>query len=171
MVKKNEYPKKTEFSKANGQASEAPASNYPQKTGEFHRKENNVRNSRPARETQQRDNNQQKEYQRRETPKRENTTRDNQQIKENNPRETAQREKASRDNTTRDTHQKNYHRENTANRDGFRESREPYRQHNQRPTIKPQTEENLEDITADIGRIQKEIELELKEIRSLRLGI
>ena len=200
MVRKNEYPRKTDFSKDGVQGSEPAASNFPQKTGEFHHKENITRNNRPPRETQQRDNNQQKEYQRRETPKRETTSRDNQlrdnvqrenaprenTLRENTPRvntskeniprvntprENTPRENTPRENTTKDNLQKNNHRENTQNRDGYRDNREPYRQHNQRPAIKPQTEENLDDISADIGRIEKEIELELKEIRSMRLGI
>ncbi|MHB8062176.1 MAG: hypothetical protein ACYDG2_06020 [Ruminiclostridium sp.] len=165
MVRKNEYPRKTDFLKEGVKVNETVSSNASQKGGEFHHKESSTRNSRPPRENQQRDSNQQKEYQHRENPKRENTTRDN-QLKDN-----VQRENTSRENTSRDNHQKNYHRENIQNRDGFRDNREPYRQHNQRPAIKPQTEENVEDISADIVRIEKEIELELKEIKSMRLGI
>jgi hypothetical protein len=170
VVKRNEYPRKTDFSKDGVKLSESVPSNTPQKSGEFHRKENNTRNNRPPRENQQEDNNHQKEYQHRETIKRENISRDNQLI-ENAQRENPLKESTPRENTQRDNQQKNYHRENTQNRDGVRDNREPYRQRNQRPAIKPQTEENVDDIAADIGRIEKEIELELKEIRSMRLGI
>ncbi len=142
MVKKNEYPRKTNFSKTGAQVSEPVAANTSQKSGEFHYKENNTRNNRPPRENQHRDNNSQKVYQ--------------------------QREAQKRDNISRENNQKNYHRENTNQN---RENKEPYRQHYQRTAIKPQAEETVEDITMDISRIEKEIELELKEIKSLRLGV
>jgi hypothetical protein len=38
-------------------------------------------------------------------------------------------------------------------------------------TAKAKAVETIDDIRMDIGRIEKEIELEIKEIRSLRLGI
>lgn len=164
MVKKNEYTMKNNISKDGVQVSGPANSNSSQKKfqrdGEQHHKEINTRNSRPPRENQARDNNYQKEYQQRDTQRREGTPRDNQQ-----------KENAQRDNTPRDNqhnnHQRNYH--NTQNRDSF--NREQYRQHSQRPVIKPRAEETVEDIAIDIGRIEKEIELELKEIKSMRLGM
>jgi len=80
------------------------------------------------------------------------------------PRDSQQRENGNQSARTR-----NYHRDNPG-REG-RENRETGRQHFQRTAIKPRAEETVEDIAADIVRIQKEIELELKEIRSLRLGV
>lgn len=152
MVKKNEYPRK-DFSKDSVQPREhehAPQ-NISQKSGDNPHKENNNTRNRPPRENQ-------KAYQHRETQKRENTQRDNSQ-KENVPRE---------------NHQKNYHRENVQVRENTRETREnreQYRPHYQRTVIKPQAEETVEDIATDITRIEKEIELELKEIRSMKLGM
>jgi len=194
VVKKNEYPRKSNFSKDGERASEPIHSNSPQKTfqkdGEFHQKENNTRNNRPPRENQQSGSNQPREYQQRDNQKRENNPKDN-QLRENvqrdsaprenvqrdsAPRENVQRDSAprdnvQRDNAPRDNHQRNYYRDNTPNRDGFRDTREPYRQHNQRPAIKPRSEESVEDIANDINIIEKEIELELKEIKSMRLGL
>ena len=159
MVRKNEYPRKSNFIKDGAQAREPVHLNSPQKTfqkdAESQNKENNARNNRPPRENQQRDSNQQKEYEQRDVQKRENTPRDNQ----------------LRENVQRDNHQRNFQRDNTQNRENFRDTREPYRQHTQRPVIKPRAEETVEDIAADIGRIEKEIELELKEIKSMRLGV
>lgn len=43
--------------------------------------------------------------------------------------------------------------------------------HSSRGNGRVKTEETIEDIRTDIARIEKEIELELKEIRSLRLGV
>ncbi len=165
MVRKSEYPKKNDLSKNDVPSGVAQPSNSTQKSGEFHHKENSTRNSRPPRENQQRDNNQQKEYQRRE-PKRENTTRVN-QTRDSVQKENTIKENNQRDNSSRENHQKNYHREPQNNK----ETREPYRQHYQRNVIKPKTEETVEDIANDIVRIEKEIDLEIKEIKSLRLGL
>ena len=174
MVRKNEYPRKSNFIKDGAQESEPVHSNSPQKTfqrdGEFQNKENNTRNNRPPRENQQRDSNQQKEYEQRDVQKRENTPRDN-QLRENLPRDNTPRDNQLRENVQRDNHQRNFQRDNTQNRENFRDTREPYRQHTQRPVIKPRAEETVEDIAADIGRLEKEIELELKEIKSMRLGV
>ncbi len=174
MVKKNEYPRKDNFSKDGGQAGEPANTNSQQKTfqrnGEGYHKENHVRTNRPPRDYQQRDNGQQKEGFQREPQKRENNSRDNQ------ARENSTRENTSRDNNQQHKeHQRNYHRDNNQNkevaRENNREQREPYRPHFQRSAIKPRAEETVEDIAADIVRIEKEIELELKEIKSMRLGV
>lgn len=163
MVKKNEYPRRNNFSKDGVQVSEPVNSNSTQKTfpkeGESHNKENNNRNNRSLRE------NQQKEYQQRDNQKRENFPRDNQ------PRENVKRDNTPRDNSHKDNNQRNFHRDNNPNRENVRDTREPYRQSFQRPAIKPRSEETVEDIAADIGRIEKEIELELREIQSMRLGL
>lgn len=166
MVKKNEYPRKNNFSKDGAQTNEPAASNSQpksfQKDGETSHKENHVRNNRPPRDNQQRDNVQQRDNQQRDAQKREN------QSRENGSREPGSRENNQRDNQhNKENFQRNYHRENAQSR----ENREPYRQHFQRPAIKPRAEETVDDIVVDIGRIEKEIELELKEIRSMRLGV
>ncbi|EGD47811.1 hypothetical protein Cpap_2214 [Ruminiclostridium papyrosolvens DSM 2782] len=165
MVKKNEYPRKN-YVRDDGQAGQqttqpAPQQKTYQKDGETRHKESHVRSTRPPRD-------QQKEgYQPRENnpQKKEFTPREN----NNNQRDNANRESAaSRDTQHRENnHQRNYHRENFQGRD----NREPYKQHYQRPAIKPRAEETVEDIANDIVRIQKEIDLELKEIRSMRLGV
>lgn len=165
MVKKNEYPRKNSFSKDGVQVSEPVNSNSTQKTFE-----GNTRNNRPPRENQQRDNNQQREYQQRDNQKRENTPREN-QPRDNVKRDNTPRENTQRDNSYKDNNQRNFHRDNNQNRENFRDPREPYKQNFQRPAIKPRSEETVEDIAADIGRIEKEIELELREIQSMRLGL
>jgi hypothetical protein len=163
VVKKNEYPRKNIVSKDGVHTTESGSSNSPQKSfqkeGEFHHKENYSRNNRPPRENNQaRDNN----FQQRDNQRKENLPKDN-QIKENTQKDTPVREH-------KENHQRNFHRENTQNRESYN-NRESYRQYSQRPAIKPRAEETVEDIAVDIGRIEKEIELELKEIRSLRLGV
>ncbi len=157
MVKRNDYQRKN-FSKdgvQNGEHVNSNAQQKPfQKDAEVSHKDNHVRNNRPPRDNQQRENNNQS--QRREN--RDNQGRDNSQ-RENNQ------------NQHKENFQRNYHRDrDNQNREG-RENREPVRQHFQRPAIKPRAEETVADITADISRIEKEIELELKEIRSIRLGV
>lgn len=165
MVKKNEYPRKN-YAKDDVQTGQQtqPANQQKvfQKDGEIHHKESHVRSTRPPRD-QQKDNSQPREH--------------NQQKRDFTPRENGQRDNSGREpSATKDVqnkengHQRNYHRENTQNREN-RENREPYRQHFQRPAIKPRAEETVEDIANDIVRIQKEIDLELKEIRSMRLGV
>jgi len=170
VVKKNEYPRKNNFLKDGVQVSEPVNSNSTQKTFE-----GNTRNNRPLRENQQRDNNQQREYQQRDNQKRENSPRENQPRdnvkRDNTPRENSQRENTIRENPNKDNNQRNFYRDNNVNRENFRDTREPYRQNSQRPAIKPRSEETVEDIAADIGRIEKEIELELREIQSMRLGL
>ena len=92
----------------------------------------------------------------------------NDQPKENPRRENFNRDNQQRDNTVRDN----------AARSGFRDNsfRTPnnYSQNNQnssRPNIRFKADESAEDITTDIIRIEKEIELEIKEIKSMRLGM
>ncbi|HEX2925898.1 MAG TPA: hypothetical protein VHP38_06520 [Ruminiclostridium sp.] len=164
MVKKNEYPKKN-YAKDDVQAGQPtqPATQQKvfQKDGEIHHKESHVRSTRPPRD-QQRDGSQPRENNQ---PKREFTPKENGPKENQNREASATKEPQHRENG----HQRNYHRENTQGRE--RENREPYRQHFQRPAIKPRAEETVEDIANDIVRIQKEIDLELKEIRSMRLGV
>ncbi len=162
MVKKNDYPRKN-FSKDGVQSGETPGQNnqpksFQKDSPDGSHRENHIRNNRPPRDNQQRD------MQRREN--RDNQGRDN-STRENNQ------------NSHKENFQRNYHRDNrdyrdnrdNQNREAARENREPSRQHFQRPPIKPRAEETVEDIVADISRIEKEIELELKEIRSMRLGV
>lgn len=165
MVRKNEYSKKSDLLKNDVPSSVSKPSNPTHKSGEYHHKESNTRNGYSSRETLQRDNNnQQKEFQRREQ-KRETTTRVN-QARDNVQKDSITKENTTRESTTRESHQKNYHREvNVQN------NKEPYRQHFQRNAIKPKTEETVDDIANDITRIEKEIDLEIKEIKSLRLGL
>ncbi|WP_024832815.1 hypothetical protein [Ruminiclostridium josui] len=163
MVKKNEYLRKN-YIRDDGQAGQqttqpAPQQRAYQKDSEMQHKDNHVRSTRPPRD-------QQKEgYQAREN---------NSQKRDYTPRENYQRDNVSRDSSaSKDTqhrennHQRNYHRDNFQGR----ENRESYKQHFQRSAIKPRAEETVEDIANDIIRIQKEIDLELKEIRSMRLGV
>ncbi len=161
MVKKNDYPRKN-FSK-DGVQTGAPANPNSQqksfqKDSDVSRKDNhNLRNNRPPRDrdNQQRENNNQRDFnQQRDTQRREN--RDN-QVRENSSRENGQ-------NQHKENYQRNFHRDNQ------KENRENVRQHFQRP-IKPRAEETVADISADIARIEKEIDLELKEIRTMRLGV
>ncbi len=164
MVKKNDYPRKNNFSKDGTQTNEsAGAANSQQKPsqkdGETFHKESHTRNNRSSRDNQQRD-----------AQKRENANREN-QSRENSSKENGARENVQRDNQHKDNFQRNYHRENNNQNRENRENRDSYRQHFQRPAIKPRAEETVNDIAADIGRIEKEIELELKEIRSMRLGV
>lgn len=56
---------------------------------------------------------------------------------------------------------------------GNRNRNNHYRKNNYHKHNKPKlpVEETLEDIKADISRIEKEIQLEIKEITTMRLGI
>ena len=164
MVKKNDYPRKN-FSKDGVQTGAPANTNSQQKSfqrdSDASHKENHIRNNRPPRDNQQRENNNQRDFnQQRDAQRRE--TRDN-QARENSSRENGP-------NQHKENYQRNFHRDNQ-NRDSGKENRENTRQHFQRPPIKPRAEETVADIAADITRIEKEIELELKEIRSMRLGV
>jgi hypothetical protein len=169
VVRNNDYSKKN-FQKDGGQGSGPNHSNSQpktfQKAGDVNHKENYSRNNnRPPREPQQRDNNQQKDNLQRDNQKRDNGPRDN-SPKDNQQRNAVQRDNAPRDNQHKDNgNQRNHYKDNS------REAREPFRPHYQRPAIKPRTDETVEDIAADIVRIEKELELELKEIKSMRLGV
>lgn len=78
---------------------------------------------------------------------------------------------------------RNIHRENRDNRDSrdgkeIRENREntPRRDYSNsgaqpRYASRIRAEETVEDIKVDISRIEKEIQLEIKEIKSMRLGL
>ncbi|HEX9058668.1 MAG TPA: hypothetical protein VF941_00650 [Clostridia bacterium] len=70
----------------------------------------------------------------------------------------------SRDNSYQT---KNTYRDNrdSSYRNGF------HSQTSTRNSIKNRADDSIEDIKADITRIEKEIELEIKEIKSLRLGL
>ncbi|ACL74523.1 hypothetical protein [Ruminiclostridium cellulolyticum] len=154
MVKKNEYPRKN-YVKADGQVGQQSTQSTTQQ--KVYQKDS-VRSTRPPRDQhkdgfQPRENNQQK---------REFNSRDNSQ-RENSGRESGSYNNQHRENN----YQRNYHRENYQGR----ENRESNRQHYQRTAIRPRAEETVEDIENDIVRIQKEIDLELKEIRSMRLGV
>lgn len=61
---------------------------------------------------------------------------------------------------------KNFHRDNNAPRQNFSNQNSPPRYIN-----RIRAEETVEDIRRDISRIEKEIELEIKEIKSLRMGL
>lgn len=157
MVKKNDYPRRN-FTKDGAQTGDSSNQNQNktfQKDGEAPtHKENFVRSSRPPRENQQRENNHQKDG-------------FHQHRNNNNNRDNQVREAGSKD-FSRDNQNRGFHRDNNQNREN---NREQPRQHFSRPAIKPRAEETVTDITSDIARIEKEIELELKEIRSLRLGV
>lgn len=63
---------------------------------------------------------------------------------------------------------RNYHRESSssASRDNL-----PRTGNSSRYGSKSRAAETIDDIKIDIARIEKEIELEIKEIRSMRLGL
>lgn len=71
---------------------------------------------------------------------------------------------------------KTYNRDNRDNRDnregGFNKdsSFRPYNSQGS-STRRIKTEETIDDIRADLARIEKEIELEIKQIATLRLGV
>jgi hypothetical protein len=164
VVKKNDYPRKN-FSKDGVQTGEPANANPQQKSfqrdSDVSHKENHIRNNRPPRDNQQRDNANQRDFsQQRDSQRREN--RDN-QVRDNSSRENGQ-------NQHKDNYQRIFHRDGQ-NRENGKEFRENVRPHYQRPAIKPRAEETVADIAADITRIEKEIELQLKEIRSMRLGV
>jgi hypothetical protein len=129
-------------------------------------------------EIQKPENNKQ-EPQRQEFQRRNTNSTNNYNQGPRNPREANQnREKESssshnRDNTqTRDNNQS---RDNTQNR-GFQRENQPRQNYSyQNSQIKfntrVKTVETVEDIKADIARIEKEIELEIKEIKTMRLGL
>jgi len=62
-----------------------------------------------------------------------------------------------------------YQRSSYANRESG--VRHGYNNSSSKGNSRVKSEETIEDIRTDIARIEKEIELELKEIRSLRLGV
>lgn len=65
-----------------------------------------------------------------------------------------------------------YQRDQRDQREGA--SRQPYHNSNNtspRYQTRVKAEETIDDIIVDIARIEKEIQLELKEIKSLRLGL
>ncbi len=163
MVKKNEYPRKN-YVKDDGQAGQHTTQPVQQqkayqKDGDTHHKESHVRSTRSPRD-QQREGYQPRENN---SQKRDFTPRENNQKDNTNREPSATKDTQHRENN----YQRNYHRDNYQGR----ENREPYKQQYQRPIIKPRAEETVEDIANDIIRIQKEIDLELKEIRSMRLGV
>jgi len=62
-----------------------------------------------------------------------------------------------------------YQKSSYANKDNG--VRHGYNNSSSKGSGRVKSEETIEDIRTDIARIEKEIELELKEIRSLRLGV
>lgn len=71
-------------------------------------------------------------------------------------------------------HFKNYNRDNRDNReyrDGGQRSGYQSQGGGIRYPHKPRAEETIDDIKSDIVRIEKEIQLEIKEIRSMKLGL
>ncbi len=74
-------------------------------------------------------------------------------------------------------HFRNYNRDNKDNRDskdgreGFQKQSNSFQGGGQRYPHKVKTEETIDDIKEDILRIEKEIELEIREIRTMRLGL
>lgn len=114
---------------------------------------------------------------RRDNSQRENAQRDS-SHKENTHRENNSRDNSQRENTQRDAAQRDNSQRENSQRDGGRPYyRDNQRQHSssqgqyQRNAGRSRTEETIEDIVMDISRIEKEIELEIKEIKSLRLGM
>jgi len=96
--------------------------------------------------------------------------------RENTPREVSARDNPPREGISREnSHRDNSYRENSYRENSYRQSGSGHNYSNhssaQRTGSRIKTEETLDDIIADISRIEKEIELEIKEIRSLRLGM
>ncbi len=78
-------------------------------------------------------------------------------------KETGSRKNEKRDNRSRSTSGSYQSRKKAALKNqGRRKQKYDYRS-------KPSAEETVDDVKADITRIQKEISLEIKEIRSLKL--
>ncbi len=109
-----------------------------------------------------------------------NQARDNSQTRENsepreNPRENNQSKETQRDNSQprdngqqREREHRGYYRDNASRQtQGQGHSGQTY----QRYQSRVRAEETTEDIKADIVRIEKEIELEIKEIKTMRLGL
>jgi hypothetical protein len=67
----------------------------------------------------------------------------------------------------------NYFRDNGYSKQNYSNSnsRSNSGYNNHRMSNRVKAEETIDDIKADINRIEKEIDLELKEIKSLRIGI
>lgn len=68
-------------------------------------------------------------------------------------------------------YQKNFNRDNRENRENYQRSGYQFQNNGQRYQKRIKADETIDDIKLDIQRIEKEIELELKEIRSSRLGL
>ncbi|MCX7841553.1 MAG: hypothetical protein N2489_00570 [Clostridia bacterium] len=93
-------------------------------------------------------------------------------------REPENRNKDNRDGRERDNREKPLReRENNPQRNNYMREKDNSHRNNfhnnppQRYGNKSKAEETAEDIKADILRIEKEIDLEIKEIKSLRLGL
>jgi len=120
----------------------------------------------PHENNQNRENNQNKEAnQTKETsPNREpNHNRENNQARENNQ---VRENRPNRDNNQ----QRNFNRE-MPNRDNSPRPSYSNQSSASRHYNRIRSEETIDDIKSDIIRIEKEIELELKEIKTLRLGM
>lgn len=87
--------------------------------------------------------------------------------RENQPVRNIHRDnRESRDNRdSRDGKEIRENRENTPRRDYSNSGAQP------RYASRIRAEETVEDIKVDISRIEKEIQLEIKEIKSMRLGL
>lgn len=106
--------------------------------------------------------------------------RNNNQGAPHNREQRNQLEHGSRENTQerKEWNNRNQHRESMPRESASRENapRQAYSNNssfqNAQPRIsRVKTEETVDDIKADIVRIEKEIQLEIKEIKSMRLGL
>lgn len=81
----------------------------------------------------------------------------------------------SENGTVREHTQSNYNNRNNQNKTYHRDNsnRQNYSSQNsyQRSGGRIKVDETIDDIKADITRLEKEIQLELKEIRSMKLGL
>lgn len=119
------------------------------------------------------------EYQRKDNPVnnyRQNNNRSNNHVNQQGQSSTAAYpQNGSQPRNQRGPQEQGNRRENgnyrSYNRDNYQRQGHPYQNSGPRYNQRIRADETIDDIKMDISRIEKEIELELKEIKSLRLGM
>lgn len=104
-----------------------------------------------------------------------NTSKYNQRVKQNGGNEQYKKD-FNRKPITNQPQQKPVNAEDLAAANNQRKElypprREPRREYIRNDNVKIKVEETKEDIARDIQRIEKEIDLEIKEITTMRLGL
>lgn len=108
--------------------------------------------------------------------RKQNDTEQGREQQKNRPAPREVREGASHENS-RDNQRNHYNRDpkdnsrQRYNRDNYHRQHSGYHNNYNKPAERVKAIETLEDIKADITRIEKEIQLEIKEIKSIRLGL